>query len=143
MAALVRGLMDYCQIPSEQVSFLKWNGANGQEEEYSAGEGAKQFTLMGAMVEDDSTGEWRLGIRLALTPQSSLQAHWILMVFYVSDSDGTTTVRPSLGSKPRPVNLSDERESSQFYEEIVADIKGAISNPRAASAASKIGFVIN
>lgn len=53
---LMGGLEDYCGIPADRITYLHWNGLNGEERNYSRPEGGDPLrfpappTLMRKMV---------------------------------------------------------------------------------------------
>jgi hypothetical protein len=120
LSVLVSGFIDYCQVPSERVEYLQWNGKTGEERRYKAPEDdGQRYTLPGATVFDGSDGYWHLGIYLPLSRLRTFPVISTGFVLCVDDNDGVVTVKVQASGKPRQIDLTDSKQCAALYDEIV------------------------
>jgi hypothetical protein len=131
MVTLIHGgLVTYCGVPKEQISFMRWD--EDQQQYVAAGEGHNYF-IPGAIEYDDEGDYWHMGVVI------SLPTRWVSFGLCVSEGeDGKPMVRIARAGKMRQINFADVQQCNEFYESIVALIKQALQNPR--RSAKTIGF---
>jgi hypothetical protein len=131
MVTLIHGLVTYCGIPREKVSFMRWD--ESQQQYVRAGEGHNYF-IPGALEYDDEGDYWHMGVVI------SLPTRWVSFGVCVSEGDdGKPTVRIARTGKMREIDFANGQQCNEFYDSIVALIKRAFQSPR--NSAKAIGFV--
>jgi hypothetical protein len=130
MVTLIQdGLITYCGIPKEHVSFQRWD--EDQQQYLEAGEG-HNFFIPGALEYDDEGDYWHMGVVI------SLPTRWVSFGLCVSEGeDGKPMVRIARAGKMRQIDFADPQRN-EFYDSIVDLIKQALQNPR--KSAKAIGF---
>jgi hypothetical protein len=77
-----------------------------------------RYTLTGALHQSEVDGYWHIGLHIALS-----RLDFIQIEFCLSEKDGKVMVKAGAEDKPRALDLSDEGQCRQFYDEIAEDIK--------------------
>jgi len=106
--SIIKGFVEYCEIPREQVSFSPLD---------TDPEEGVQYAFAGA-VHYAEDGYWHLGLVITLIPFQPL-----LIELCVNDRDGKVAVKAGRDGKPRTINLQNPTERAAFYDEIVEDVK--------------------
>jgi hypothetical protein len=124
MSELVTGLVTYCEIPSDKVRFLRWNGMTGEQRNYTAPDGEDEiYSLPGAIKYDRTDGYWHLGIVVTLS-----QLQWVGFVLCVTEESGKPLVK--FGGVGTPRRIGDSKQRDEFFDEIVGKLKQSYENYR-------------
>jgi hypothetical protein len=140
LATLMNGLVVYCGIPLERVTYLRWNEATGEERAYKAPEKG-QYTLPGATEFDQEDGYWHLGVRIELSPPTLFPPEWVFFPLCVTEHEGKPLVKLGVAGEPRRVNPDDPADRNALYEVIFETIKQCYDSSKK-SASKSIGFVV-
>ena len=140
---LVNGLMTYAEIPPDQVTFLRWNGATADERKYSEAVEDDPYTLLDAIALDEADGYWHLGLRISLLHSGALLPRWVSFVLCAAEQDQKPMVKISVEGKPIQIDLNDAGQCNAFYETIVEGIKQCFRAAPADSSPQKtMGFEV-
>lgn len=140
-AAIVNGLVRYCEIPSDNVTFLKSNGLPGEERRYRQPEDRGMYTLPGAVTfEDDEF--WHLGFGITLSPKGHFPERWIGGVLCVTEENGQPVVKFGPQGKPQVIDFNNADQCTALYDEIFATLKARFDNPRQITKQKQIGFSV-
>src|SRR5207248_11791401 len=110
MGLLVDGFIKYCEIPKGHFEFRRLN------EEPKSG---TLYSLPGAMHfgKDDY---WHLGLIVTLfTAPNELPQQRVLIELCLTEKGGKTVVRPGVDGLARQLDLRNQSECIDFYDEIV------------------------
>jgi hypothetical protein len=138
----VNGLMAYAEIPPDQITFLRWNGATGNDRKYTEVEEGDKYTAMGATALDEADGYWHLGIRISLVHSAALLPRWVFFVLCAAEEDKKPMVKIGVDGKPIQIDLNDPTQCNAFYDTIVEGIKQCFSDPTDSNAEKTMGFVV-
>lgn len=117
--SILGGLVEHCGVPDDQITFLRWNGLQGDERRYLPLEEGNVYTLTGATVFDESDGYWHLGLLIYLNPRNHLPRLHIVFALCVTERNDAPLVKVGIDGKPRTVFLNNPAARNQFCEEIV------------------------
>jgi hypothetical protein len=135
LSKLVNGFVTYVQIPRECISFRPLD---------KEPEDGWTYNLIGATHYKD--GFWNLGLCVTLSnqPITPSSGPRLLLAISMKERDGKVLVKRYLTDKPRTLNLDDENQCNEFYENIVDDIKKFYeqSLPDSDDTPNSIGFTI-
>jgi hypothetical protein len=123
----VQGFIRHCQIPITNVSLLP---LDREPEE------RMRYNVIGAShLGDDSY--WHVGVCIALPLQR------ILIRISLTETAGKTFVKLSDDGKPIEIDVGDQNQCADLYNQIVEDIKHYyIAEPKFGESTAKIGFIV-
>jgi hypothetical protein len=133
MSSLFGGFSNYCRIPRERVTFLKWNGEAGDGSRFSPPEDGRSYALPGAIVLGDD-GFWRLGLRIYL------EFGTIAFAFWIAEQNGSPVTK--IGEKVWRLDFSNEQLCKDFYDEVVVRVKEPFVD-RKKPKGKTIGFIVD
>ncbi|MGO8759026.1 MAG: hypothetical protein ACLQG3_12955 [Terracidiphilus sp.] len=136
---LMGGLEDYCGIPADRITYLHWNGLNGEERNYSRPEGGRSFTLPGATDFDEEDGFWHLGVHIALRPPGHLPPTAVAFVLCVKDQAGQSMLKIGIDGKVGQVDPTDRTQVNAFCDRIFENVKQSFREPNSPKRKS-LGF---
>lgn len=141
LIALVNGFVEYCGIPSNQYTFLRWHRAEGETPVYKEAQDNMEYSLPAAVVFDEEDGYWHLGMRVRLTPPGVFPTDWFFFAFCVTEEEGGPMVKVA-SFKPTRVDFSDANWRSVLYDPLVEDVKRGPSDTKKGGLEG-IGFTAN
>lgn len=124
MASVLNGFLTYSQIPSPNVTFLRWNGLAGENSHYEQAESGRRFTVPGATVLGED-GFWNLGLSITLTAGT-----FVSFALFVSEQDGKPVAKVGAPGKTYALDFTDQQQCAVFYEDLVEKIKQCFGDPR-------------
>jgi len=133
---IIQGLFTHCDVPFDNIRFLKWNGKFDEGRAYRPADSGN-YTLQGAASFDESDGYWHLGLSVHLT-----QVHFILFVLCYSELDGSPRVKLGPKGKPEVLSLESEESLGAYCESICDAGVRAYSEPTS-SEPRAVGFGTN
>lgn len=116
LVTLVNGFVAHCEIPSDNISFLP---LDKEPEE------RKKYAIPGA-THYDKDGFWHLGLCLNLSrpkPGATVFQQLVLIEICVTRKEGKMTVRLGREGRPRELDLTNQNQRKDFYDEIVGQVK--------------------
>jgi hypothetical protein len=128
--SFVVSLLAYCEIPTEQIEFLRWNGEVGQARAYSPPESGGRYGLIGAARLDPDNDCWCLGVSLSLAPANSLLRQWIMFEVCATDRDGKPGIRMGSLEKGREIDFTNQSQLNEFLDDITRQIVLFFGDPK-------------
>ena len=119
IGTLLTGFYEYCDIPLDRITYLRWNEETGEGRRYTPADGNQDYTLPGAIVFDPSDDYWHIGLSIPLTPVGRYPQDRFGFVLCVREKDGAVYVRVFLKGQARQINVEDPISRATVYDEIV------------------------
>jgi hypothetical protein len=136
--AIVQGLVTYCGVPRDKITFLRSNGLPGEERRYRPAEDEGLYSLPGAVTFDEQDEYWHLGVAITLSRPGVFPERWIGGVLCGTEDDGQAVVKIGANGKPRVIDFSDPNQCANICDEFSEFLKGSFDNPRKIT--KQIGF---
>jgi len=137
--SLMGGLMNYCGVPDDRITYLRWNGLNGVERNYSRPEGGGSYTLPGATYFDEEDGFWHLGVHIALGPPGHLPPTAVTFVLCVEDQAGHSMLKIGIDGNVGQMDPTDPTQVNAFCDRIFENVKQSFHEPNSPKRKS-LGF---
>jgi hypothetical protein len=134
---ILQGLITYCGVPQEAITFLKWNGEGEENRRYLPAEDGQLYSMQAATQFDDSDKYWHLGVRIRLS-----QLQFVTFALCVGDEDGTLKVKAGDRGKPQNLALDSDTEIKVLCDSIAEAVIQVYSDPKN-SAMKDVGFSPN
>jgi hypothetical protein len=141
LALFMKGLKDYCEIPADRVTYLRWNGLKGEERDYARADGGGSFTLPGAAEFDEDDGFWHLGVHITLRPPGHFPPTAVSFVLCVKVQKGQSILKIGIDGKECQVDPSEPAQAQAFYDRVLEDVKRSFLEPNSSKHKS-IGFTM-
>src|ERR1700677_3812757 len=74
---MLDGLQAHCGVPPKSISFLKWNGKQGEARQYLPADSTQIYGVPQALDYDKTDRFFHLGISITLTPGNVLPNDYI------------------------------------------------------------------
>jgi hypothetical protein len=118
LSFLVQGFSKYCEIPPESIQVVPVD-QDAKKDTFYAIPGAAHF--------DPNDGFWHVGlvITLAERPNTFPRLRALTKVS-VRERDGKVVVKRGGDDRPRELNLGDQQQCNEFYDDIVEHVKEAL-----------------
>jgi hypothetical protein len=140
LLSLMKGLKDYCAIPTERIRYLRWNGLKGQAGQYEQPDKGGAYNVPAATVFDEEEGFWHLGVLIALTPPRNTPPLAVTFVICIKDEAGKQMIRIGLDEKAHQLDPRDPTQANAFYNRIFKDAMRSCREPYKRKSTTK-GFI--
>jgi hypothetical protein len=140
--SVVEGLQMHCGVPSETITYLKWNGQQGDARSYSppSDSPTARYTLPGAINYDEADGFWHLGLNINLSPNAYPVRH-ISFLLCANEQNGIPMMRMGLDEKPQMVPFEHVIARDMFCDRLMERLTQVFREP-IKPATKKIGFLL-
>jgi hypothetical protein len=143
LGMILGGLASHCQVPDDEVKYLKWNEKFGEERWYRPAEEGRVYTFPGATVFDESDGFWHLGVRIGLTPKNEFPKAYVTFVLCVAEQGEAVLVKMGIDAKPKAVLIEEEAARNVLCESIAEGVIAAFAETKKKPSSGTIGFHAN
>lgn len=139
-ASLINSLETYCEIPKEQIVFLKWDESAGKGGSYRPPKEGEMVFLPNAVEYVKDKDEWSLHVLIYLSPPKTFPREYVTFGLFVTEKDEKLFVR--IGpEKPRVIDPNIQTQREEFWQGFVESIRECFENPRYPNA-REIGFTV-
>jgi hypothetical protein len=126
---IIKGLIEHCGVPKDQLIYLRWNGLQGESGRYSKADSGA-YLFHSAAVYDESDGTWRLCIQMVLTAANTFPKQHVTFVLFVAEQNGSPTVKIDPNGKPQVVHLHNVAARNAYCETITEQVMQTFSDPK-------------
>jgi hypothetical protein len=121
---LVTGWKDYCNIPADQIEYLRSDRTAENERRFKRARDGGKYDPLQAIAYDEEEDEWDVGLfiafsRIGVSPELNVR-----FGIFVTERQGKFHVRIGSGES-RTIDLNIQAQRLGFYENLLDDIKDA------------------